>query len=315
MVGLNSYHFEGVVTALSSIFHGGGESYGINAKFRREKFVQPDGNVEEVPVVSGNAMRGMLRDVGMWHLCKKLGYHVDEKNGKIDGLTLPALHFLFSGGTLTSVGGQALDVGRARRLKELIPLIGIFGGAMGNQIMEGKTKIGKLIPICQETMHLLPKQYYENGNTTSMWSFLQEEMYVRRDDAKSEKFSRLLVSPEISQVSKAIEKDSPQQMMYYVETIAAGTKFYWEIVIDDVTDIEMEAFVITLAEFSRRPYIGGSSRVGHGKIKVNFDKWLILDPHVQSEKQQAVGLEIGKLYEKHVKENQQEIREMLDGIK
>lgn len=60
---MKTIEFAGVMTALSSISHGGGQSFGINAKLRREKFVQPDGSVEEVPVLSGNGLRGLLREL------------------------------------------------------------------------------------------------------------------------------------------------------------------------------------------------------------------------------------------------------------
>ena len=43
-------------------------------------------------------------------------------------------------------------------MRDLIPLKGLFGGAAGNAIMPGKMKIGKLIPICKETSHLVPEK-------------------------------------------------------------------------------------------------------------------------------------------------------------
>src|SRR5690606_14632725 len=96
------YLFEGIVTAKSSISHNGGESLGIETKLRREKLVQPDGSVEEVPVLSGNGMRGLLRDRGMLHMCRSLGYGEPGEDGVPSGLTLSAFYFLFSGGSLTS---------------------------------------------------------------------------------------------------------------------------------------------------------------------------------------------------------------------
>ena len=57
------------------------------------------------------------------------------------------------------------------------------------------------------------------------------------------------------------ETGSKQQMMYFVETLAAGTSFAWSVILQDVTDAELEAFVVTLAEFSKAPYIGGKRAV------------------------------------------------------
>ena len=87
------YQYEGVVTALSSISHIG-ETVGVNAKLRREKLVTPNG-IEEVPVISGNSLRGQLRDAGMLYMCRQLGY---ATNGhQVQGLPLPAFYFRFSG--------------------------------------------------------------------------------------------------------------------------------------------------------------------------------------------------------------------------
>ena len=182
---MKTIEFSGIVTALSSVFHGGGQSFGINSKLRREKFVQPDGSVEEVPVISGNGVRGLLRDLGMAHMCHALGYGEVGKDGRPDGLSLPAFYFMFSGGSLTKVSGRGLDIDRARELRELIPLVGVFGGAMGNQIMPGKLKVDKMIPICKETAHLLPETTVPES-PESIWEYLQEEMYTRKDDEKDE---------------------------------------------------------------------------------------------------------------------------------
>src|SRR3972149_5917726 len=126
-----SYIFEGQVTALSSISHNGGQSLGITAKLRREKFVQPDGTVEEVPTISGNSLRGLLRDRGMLHMCRALGYGVNDQTGAVAGLSLAAFYFLFSGGALTSPGSRGVGIDEARKVRQLIPPLGGVGGARG----------------------------------------------------------------------------------------------------------------------------------------------------------------------------------------
>ena len=59
---MRTYVFEGTMTALTSISHIG-ETHGINAKLRREKIVQPDGTVEEIPVIYG-VVRGYEQTCG-----------------------------------------------------------------------------------------------------------------------------------------------------------------------------------------------------------------------------------------------------------
>lgn len=315
--------FEGVVTALTSVSHIG-ETRGVNSMLRREKIVGPDHQVEEIPIISGNSLRGLLRDRGMLHMCSALGYGVNVETGEVQGLSLPAFYFLFSGGSLTKDAGRGLDVDLARRMRRLIPLVGVFGGAMGNQIMPGKLKIGKLIPICEETRHLIPERF-SNGQG-SIWEMLQSEAYTRKDDEKSESL-RMLIAPETRALleakageqrakkaadPKAVDEDmgQHQQMRYFAETFAAGTQFYWDICLDDVDDVEFDAFAVCLAEFSKKPYIGGKSAIGHGKVGVRFDKWLSIDPRSKPEGT-AVDVPLGAKYQEHLKTHSQEIRDEL----
>lgn len=317
--------WSGVVTALSSIYHGGGQNIGINSKLRREKFVQPDGTVEDVPLISGNGLRGLLRDRGMFHMCRSLGYGVNEETGEVRGLSLPAFYFLFSGGALVKDGGgKGIDIDRARELRNLIPLVGVFGGAMGNQIMPGKLKVDKMVPICQETKHLLPSPWRDD-EVASIWEFLQEEMYTRKDDEKDE-HKRLMIDPAIRlllETAATTKRNAPvqpvteesgnkQQMMYYVETFAAGTQFYWSLVLDDVTDVEFDAFAVTLAEFARMPYIGAKSNVGLGRVSVKFDQWHTVDARMAHGSQ--LDTAIGRRYQAHLSEHGATIRELLAGV-
>jgi CRISPR type IV-associated protein Csf2 len=324
---MRTYVFEGIMTALTSISHIG-ETHGINAKLRREKVVQPDGTVEEIPIISGNSLRGILRDRGMLHMLRTLGYGVNEETGEVRGLSLPAFYFLFSGGSLTKVSSRGLDIDEARRWRETIPLAALFGGAMGNQIMPGQAKIGKAIPICQETAHLLPERFVSDNGLESIWELCQEEAYTRRDDEKSENL-RQLIAPETRKLLEAeaskqrartgTDEDvagptgQKQQMRYFVETISAGTRLFWDITLDDVTDLEFEAFAVTLAEFGRFPYIGGKSGVGHGKVAIHFDKWLEIEPRV-APKGKEISTPLGSRYMAHLKAEGDSIRELLNGL-
>jgi CRISPR type IV-associated protein Csf2 len=318
---MKTYFLKGTVTALSSVTHNGGDSFGIDSLLRREKFVQPDGSVEEVPVISGNSIRGSLRDRGMLHMCRLLGYGTDEEAGKVRGLTIGAFHFLFSGGSLSSDGSKSVNIERARELRTLIPLVSIFGGAMGNQIMPGKLDMGKMIPICSETVHLLPKQFIPEKPAT-IWEYTQREMYTRKDDEKNEHL-RTVIEPgaakmiEAARVVKSakVAANEPledagqnQQMMYYVETLAAGTKFYWSVSLRDVTDIEFEAFLTTLGEFSKRPFIGGKANVGHGEVTIDFGSWYSIDSRLRDAKAKEVAAPIGEGYKVHLKTEAAKIR-------
>lgn len=309
---MKTYVFEGKITALSSISHNGGEMNGNIAQLRREGFVQKDGSVEEVPVLSGNMIRGILRDKGMYHMLRKLGLSVDEETGEIQGIPLPAFQFLFSGGALTSTSKSGVDVDYFRKMRETAPIIGLFGGAIGNRIMPGKMKIGKMIPISDETEHLIPDRFIPD-KYSSVWDYCQQEMYTRRDDENNDKVRRFLKDGNNPQELAKQRSGSPQQMIYHIETLKAGTQFYWKIVLEDVTDVEFEAFITTLLDFSRAPFVGGKSATGHGEIAMKMDNWIEIDSRLSPEGKE-VDTPLGSKYEKHLDENKEEILNMINDI-
>jgi len=114
------------MTAISSIAHTG-ESRATITLLRRELVVQPDGAVTDVPLVSGNSLRGRLRRIGEGLLRDALGYE-----GK---LPLAAAHALRGGGALAKTAGEPLSGARLTALRELIPQIGVFGCAAGGRII------------------------------------------------------------------------------------------------------------------------------------------------------------------------------------
>lgn len=316
---MRTISFEGIATAITSIIHNGGEQNGISSMLRREKFVQPDGSVEKVPVISGNSVRGILRDVGMYDMLQKVGYGVDKESGEVTGLPLSAFYFLFSGGALSSTGENGINVDKFRKMKELIPLIGLFGGAIGNAIMPGKLKIGKLIPICKETLHLLPEQY-RNENAESIWEYCQTEMYTRKDDEKNDRVRNMIDSNVRALLTGGTAKvditkaASAQQMMYRVESIAAGTQFYWKVTLEDASEIEFEAFVNTLLVFSKSPYLGGRSAVGHGEISIKMDNWVEIDSRANLEGTEVARPLLQKYFE-HLQAVKEEIKQFLNSMK
>lgn len=318
--GAVTYELAGRMTALSSIIHSSpGAQFGIALKFRREKFVLADGSVEELPVISGNSLRGRLRDLGMAYFCRALGFGretTDPQTGEIigvPGLPLPAFYLLFSGGSLSSgEGAKALDLRAVQRLQALIPLLGVFGGAVGNHSQAGKLIVDKAYPICAELNHLLPEPYHSEH---SIWGYLQEERYTRTDDAKNSHYRGLLSEGHQQALlagmsAQAITESGPQQMLYEVETLAAGTAFYWRVLLRDVSEVEFEAFLSAMLEFSKQPYVGGRSAVGHGHVAFECDQWRRID-HRLAPTGTAIDAPIGTRYHQHLEAHAEEIRSLL----
>lgn len=312
-----SYRFEGVASALSAISHLGDSMGGTTSIFRREKMLV-NGRVQEIPILSGNAFRGQLRDCGMRFMLRELGEPT---------LSPAAFHFLTSGGALTKDAGRGLDIGQARRLRALIPLIGVFGGACGRQILEGKLQVGKWYPLCRETAAFLPAQYQEMPETRqSIFEMTDLHSFTRTDDAKSEKWQKYLPAPERTLLEapktrktkdgeEIAEKPGvAQQMRYAQEVLIAGTRFYCWLALNDVTALEYDAFASALIEWSKAPFVGGQSRHGCGLVELHFDNWMSVSPLASFKEASAVGLPVGAAYVEHLHSQKEAILSTLKEI-
>lgn len=239
----------GTVTALSSITHGG-ETRGTITLLRRELIMQPAGDLQPVPVISGNSLRGRLRRVGEELLRDTLSYEGQ--------LTLAAAHALRGGGALAKTSNEPLSGARLRAVRELLPHIAVFGAAAGGRILDGALQVGKLIPHVAETNHITGA-----AATRSAFEATQIETYTRQDDAGTRGFP--IAAP---------AAPTGQQMLYRLETFPAGTTFSAWIRLTRASDLEHAYFTDVLQAFTAGGALGGRIAMGHGNIALD----LIPDP-------------------------------------
>lgn len=265
---MKTYIIQAKVTALSSVSHNGGETNGIVTQLRREKFVN-NNKVVNVPLISGNSTRGKMRDLSAIDILTKL-----ESGVKIQ-VDLDSHNLLFSGGSLESTGAKHLDLEKVRKMRKGIPIVSVFGCSIGNIILPGKVQIGKMYPICKELDSFIPDEFKQGKELKSIWDLCQTEMYNRTDDAKNEHYRDFLTDE-----AKDADKIK-SQMKYHIETIIAGTEFYWKICLVDTSDMETGAFLAILNKFATTPYIlGGNGRVGLGDIKIEIVSTKTIDSNV-----------------------------------
>ncbi len=264
---------DGKVTLLAPLSHLG-ESLGTDSYLTTDVIIGPDGQPVECFLYSGNSFRGILRDMAAKYLLEKLG-----------GVAVPleTFHLLFSGG---SIGGpQSVDIDQARTYRKALPALSIFGGGVGNQIMEGKLKIGSMYPLVRECQRVVPEKY-RDGKAPSWRKWTYEKSYTRRDDSKQENMRKyiadldmlpgpkqqgLLMAGEDAPKKKKEKEGPATQMRYTVELLAAGAILYQRIYLQDMTDLELGAFVSALHEFQKAPYIGGKSGTGHGLCEIEYE--------------------------------------------
>ncbi len=262
-----------VFTLLSPLSHIG-ESVGPDSYLSTQDIIGPDGAPVEVFAYSGNAIRGMLRDAGARYFLRELG----EPALSIQ-VPLEVFYLLFSGG---SIGGDSkVDIDQARRIRQIVPHLSIFGGGVGNQILPGKINIGYAYPVCEETSHILP-----SGLKAGKFSWRQmttEQSFTRTDDAKDDLLRPFIIddaagiAPAAKQTSlmepvaeTQKPKDRPQQMRYTIELMIAGTTLWTAIDYYDMTELELGALVAAIDEWGKRPVLGGQARIGMGKVSAEM---------------------------------------------
>ncbi|AWP37790.1 hypothetical protein DXF96_00245 [Heyndrickxia coagulans] len=259
---MNHYRLETIYTLLQPLSHIG-ESESTQS-FLNTTTVVNDGKPEEVFVYTGNALRGMLRDCGARYLLNRLDIRVPLK----------AFHLLFSGGSIG--GAQALDIDQAKIIRKALPFVSLFGGGVGNQILDGKLKQTFVYPVCRETNNIIPS--YVEKSDYSWRHFTNVIEFTRKDDEKNVNLAEQFLIGQGEQqllegetTKKKKEKDGPAtQMRYGVEYLAAGTKLWhrWDIICDE---LELGAFVSALHEWQKQPYLGGMSGKGFGLVAADME--------------------------------------------
>ena len=315
---------DGLITLLSPLSHIG-ESLGVDSYLSTDYIIGPDGTPVECFTYSGNAFRGILRDMAAKYLLDKLG-----------GCAVPleTFHLLFSGGSIG--GAQSIDIDKARMYRKVLPAFSIFGGGVGNQIMEGKLKIGAMYPLVKECQRIIPERFMEgieNPVSWRKWTF--EKSYTRRDDSKQENLRDYIINNEVDGMltgkTEEKKKDGPAtQMRYTVELLCAGAVLYQRIHLQDLTELELGAFVSALYEFSKRPYLGGKSGTGHGLCRIEYEysypgdreprgKFIKVDDNLlwlSEPAEEAKGKYddfLLKLYDGYLEEKEPELKQLLAG--
>lgn len=201
----------------------------------------------KLPVISGNSIRGTLRDCLATHLLNRLNVKVDKE----------IFNVLYSGGNIT--GGVKNDVARAKAVRECFPSISLLGAGLGTMIMSGKLMSGFVYPVCKES------QGITGEDSEISWHDLIEEIeFTRFDDTKDDKLISSITDIDAEKKAKA-----STQMRFSVQYMAAGTEFVQELILQDETELECGALYTGLTEWFKTPCLGGMSARGFGMFKAN----------------------------------------------
>lgn len=237
----------------SPISHLSDEQTGNIRLFRTMSIIDPNGDKKEIPIVSANSLRGILRRITARYL-------IEEIKRLQDFNVSPKLyHMLMSGGLLSkgeSAGAHRINF--TQDLRSLIPMIGLFGGTVQARIMAGTLRFsGPLYPVCRETDHLhnAPKK------SDQARCLLESIFYTRRHDHGDDMIL------DVASADDGKDADQSQQMIFEGENIIPGAHLYSEIMIVRGSALEAGCLYNTLALWAEDPRLGGQSSKGHGLVE------------------------------------------------
>jgi hypothetical protein len=271
---------QGRLAALSPVYHGGNEKTGNVVLLNRLRFIV-GGKPVDVPVVSGNQIRGRLRRLLARDFLQLAGYALDLSQKKHQKL----YHTLFAGGVLTEVEeteSGVVDLNLKARLVKYVVPIRLFGASYGNQMVEGRALVGFALPICRE---LVDFTGVDSG--VSFYQLITRAFQTRRDELRA---------------GKEGGDDETVQMIVEYEVFAPGTQFFHELVLETEEEslaLDLSALYRAVRLWQEEPYIGGKSSAGFGRLKIEY-QW----PSGVAD----------QTYLDYVEENRDEIRKALDEL-
>lgn len=244
---MSVFRLNGYITAQSPIHHGGDEKAGNQSLVRRQTYIVDNAPIE-IPVISGNAIRGVLRRMIWDDLLTKVGYTLTS---------MKIYHMLFTGGILEAVDSKdsgVIDIDMKKKLRAELPPLAVLGTALGNQMFEGKLKCAIAQPICSELQAFLSDELPIQP-TTSIYELVSFDFMTRLDDVKEARK----------------EGEAAHQMLMNFEVINPGTVFVHSFALDNPSTVEKAVLARALNLWREHPWIGGKSGVGYGTVKINYE--------------------------------------------
>jgi len=272
--------FPSVMTLTSPLVHSD-ERLETVQRFRREPFLLGD-EILEIPVYSGNAIRGMLRRAAALRTCELIGVPPGSR-----ALPTAAYYLLFSGGYLEGAAAHSWDIEEARQLRTLLPSMSLLGCSFRQRVHPGAIDVWRGEPVCRELASLPGHQghpVYAESDPPSVFDLLCEVSFTRRDDRASE----------------LDDATSPVQMRYAYEALIPGTRLLHGCVLRATSPLLLGALADMVQTCTSWDALGGRSATGHGRFNWTWQSTI-----------GAAYADLADEYRAHITANAEQIREML----
>lgn len=252
------------------------ETIGNISKLKQMRVIH-EGKPASVPALSGNSFRGQLRDILADALCSRLSGQ-GEQLLRFDNNETYAI--LYSGGALSE---RSTSRGMLKDFVEYLPSMRLMGAAFGNVMLPSKLAMTHIVPCAEETQEILHSKYAALGEglipLPEKWPTARNLLFnagplTRKDDRKDITKQRFVDPGMFDQGEPEdgeTENRDPQQMIYYVECIPAGTWLLQQLYSKFPLDwLELGCLFDGLNAFLRQPTLGGRSSAGYGQVRVQL---------------------------------------------
>lgn len=247
--------------------------------------------IEDVPVVSGNSLRGIGRRHFIQHTLEEiLDLDFDELTRDIWGdksrvKNCRFLSMLFYKGGVSPDGMKPKDsrAGAYEEVTRALPFLDLLGGIYGAHHIEGSLKIGFLVPRTVETQELCVEKEEEKvkGLVTlkQLKNGIKTVMQVRS-------------MPHMDQMES--HDGEKRSMPWKAIALPAGTDFYFRASCDTKHSGTMLAFRAFVAILVQHGFIGGSNRAGYGRVLYDLKDFdiaesiMAYDEHLESHREDII---------------------------
>lgn len=262
----------------------------------------PDGHGgmerEEIPFVSGAALKATLRE----HAVRD----AMERAGVVEGsVSRDALRLLLKGGKNDS-GGASVSIEEARRLRDLFPLLAVFGSMDGGLPIRAQVSCSHVLPYCAEAVaagavptKIRPLEVWLEGSPTgdgaaeiAVWPGLnpipaamcRTTTQNYRHDLLGSALAPMIATAETAAIEdkrgalfaakapkKEARREANESMPHSAQAIAAGTPMVATIRLQGATEVEFATLAVAISRWvASGGHLGGGATKGHGACRVRI---------------------------------------------
>lgn len=226
-----------VLKAMSPISHGEykeGVDIGNMMMFRKMPMINKSGEVFEVPVLSGNSLRGNIRRLLARELIEKYELQQLMKTHVFNKFYTA----IANGGNLSKELDVAVDTEGLREIRKMFPMLSVFGSALYKYMLAGMFNMGFAALRCKEL---------ETG-----------------EKRVSDLITDIGLTRHADREWSSLEDSKP--MPYLTECIIAGAEFDAPISFaPQATSLEISC---VYHGFKQLKFVGGKNASGFGEVEV-----------------------------------------------